>query len=134
MLAAAPLLAAFGAPLGVKRGPDRPMLWGDWSVFPGRAGIRGPLPPAMQSDGPLLRALLQSLRQIVVDWPQPRRWELRSIYVMATVGSEGAEVQAAINGFVDAALIAKLSELAWPRPAETFLYKQLFVLRGGKDE
>ncbi len=110
------------------------MQWADWSVFPGRAVIRGPLPAAMQPDGALLRAMLQSLRDTVIAWPDPPRWELRSIYVMATVGPDGHEIQAAVNGFVDQPLAEKLLSLDWPQPVETFLYKQLFVLRGGKDE
>ena len=81
----------------------------------------------------MLRAVLQTLRATAITWPDPSRWELRSIYVMATAGPDGHEIQAALNGFVDQPLADQLSALDWPRPAETFLYKQLFVLRGGKE-
>jgi hypothetical protein len=135
VLAAAPVLAALGAPLATpRRGSNRPMQWGDWSVFPGRAGIRGPLPAEMQPDGALLRSLLQTLRTAVLNWKQPARWKMASIYIMATVGPDGTEIQTAVNGFVDEPLAEKLRLLAWPKPADTFLYKQLFVLSGGKDD
>ena len=50
ILAAAPLLAALGAAVELRRGPRRPMQWADWSVFPGRAIVRGPLPAARHPD------------------------------------------------------------------------------------
>lgn len=134
VLAAAPLLAALGAPLELRRSPRQHVAWADWSVFPGRAVIRGPLPPVMQADGSLLREVLETLRDAVASWPAPIRWEMRSIFIMATVGPDGQEVQAAVSGFVDEPLSAKLAALPWPKPTETFFYKQLFVLRGGKDE
>ena len=43
----------------------------------------------MQPDGVLLRAVLQTLRDAALAWPDPARWELRSIYVMATAGPDG---------------------------------------------
>lgn len=134
MLAAAPLLAALGAKLELRRAARQNVAWGDWSVFPGRAIIRGPLPPVMQADGSLLRRLLETLRDAVVAWPAPVRWAVRSIFLMATVGPEGQEIQVAVSGFVDEPLSASLAALPWPQPAETFFYKQLFVLRGGKEE
>lgn len=134
MLAAAPLLAALGAGLDLRRAPRQNPLWAEWTVFPGRAVIRGPLPPVMQADGSLLRQVLHTLRDTAVSWPAPTRWDLRSIFIMATVGPDGHELQAAVNGFVDEPLAAKVAALPWPKPAETFFYKQLFVLRGGRDE
>jgi hypothetical protein len=133
VLAADPVLAALGAPLVARRKAPPTVKWGDWAVFPGRAGVRGPLPPSLQGGGPLLGEMLAALRSVVIGWPQPTRWELKSIYVMTTIGSEGAEAQAAVNGFVDEPLAAKLATLPWPRPGETSLYKQLFVLRGGAE-
>jgi hypothetical protein len=52
---------------------------------------------------------------------------------MVTIGPDSAEAQAAIDGFVDESLAAKLAGLAWPRPRETSLYKQLVVLRAGNE-
>ncbi len=34
---------------------------------------------------------------------------------------------------LDANLTAELAKLVWPRPAEAYLYKQLFVLSNSKD-
>jgi hypothetical protein len=133
VLAAAPLLAALGGSLDLRRGPRRPMRWGDWSVFPGRAIIRGPLPPELQAEGALLRSMLQTLRELVLGWAAPPRSELRSMFLMATSGPDGPDIQAAVNGFVDAGLAEKLAMLPWPRPAEAFFYKQLLVLRGGEE-
>ncbi len=88
----------------------------------------------MQPEGILLRSLLETLRNTVADWPQPPRWELKSIYVMATAGSEGHEIQSAVDGFVDTELTQRIFALDWPRPSDMFLFKQLFVLRAGHDE
>ncbi len=55
------------------------------------------------------------------------------MFVMATISPEGAEIQAAINGFVDESLAAKLGQLEWPTPRDTSLYKQLVVLRAGSE-
>ena len=133
VLAADPVLSALGAPLAARRKAPAAVKWGDWTVFPGRAGVRGPLPPNLQGGGPLLGDLLAALRSEVLAWPEPTRWELKSIYVMATIGPDGTEAQAAVDGFVNPSLAAKLAALSWPRPGETSLYKQLFVLRGGAE-
>ena len=42
------------------------------------------------------------------------------------------EVQAAVDGMLDAELTAALAGSGWPRPAEAYLYKQLFVLGSEK--
>jgi len=133
VLAAAPLLAALGASLGARRGARESIAWGSWTVFPGRAGIRGPLPQALQAGGTLLAEALAALRAEVVKWPDPGRWTLRSIFVMAAISPDPAEVQAAVDGFVDPALAERLTKLAWPKPRDASFYKQLFVLRAGHD-
>jgi hypothetical protein len=128
LLAASAVLAALGAAVGRRRGEPQRKL-GGWDLFPGRAGLRGTLPAGLAADGPFYRRLLDTLRRMVAQWPKPAGFELRSIFVMASTAEGSADVQAAIDGLVDAPLAALLSALDWPCPAEPYLFKQLFVLR-----
>lgn len=132
LLAAAPVLAALGAPLENRRAPAKGQPLAGWDLFAGRVGIRGAVPAELRAGGAFYRALLDRLRQVVARWEQPDRFTLRSIYVMATCGPDAREIQAAIDGIVHPELIALLDSLAWPTGGETYLYKQLFVLRSAK--
>jgi hypothetical protein len=129
MLAAAPLLAALGAPVENRRGPVQPQQLAGWDLFAGRVGIRGQVPADLRPGSAFYRALLERLRQVVSNWPTADRFTLRSIFVMATCQPGGCEVQAAIDGLLDEPLVQQLSELPWPPASQTYLYKQLFVLR-----
>lgn len=130
LLAVAPLLAALGAPIDNRRGQTQAQQkLAGWDLFVGRAGIRGRVPAELRSGGPFFRALLGQLRQVVSGWDQPSRFELRSIFFMATRGPSECEVQAAVDGMVDQPLAEAVQALPWPAGAETYLYKQLFVLR-----
>ncbi|MEX2113765.1 MAG: DUF6348 family protein [Pirellulales bacterium] len=134
LLVVAPLLAALGAAIELRRSRGVPTSLAGWDLFPGRVGIRGPVPGALRAGSAFYQSLLSRLQQVVAGWDQPERFELRSIFVMATHSPTGCEVQAAIDGLVDAALVELLQGLPWPESAETYLYKQLFVLRAGRDE
>jgi hypothetical protein len=129
MLAAAPLLSALGADVALRRGQPGPQKLAGWDLFLGRAGIRGPVPAALQQGGPFYRTLLERLRQVVSPWEQPPRFTLRSIYMMATCGTGLSEVQAAVDGMLDEELTGLVQTLPWPTRGETYLYKQLFVFR-----
>lgn len=130
-LAAAPLLAALGADAAaLRRAPAIRQLAG-WDLFPGRAGIRGTLPPGLDPGGIFYRLLLESLYKTMLQWPRPAGFELRSIFLMATTAEGAPQIQAAVDGFVDQALIAELTALPWPQPTEPYLFKQLLVLRHG---
>jgi hypothetical protein len=129
LLAAAPLLAALGAPLENRRGASQPQSLAGWDLFAGRVGIRGKVPPELRMGSVFYRALLERLRKVVAQWEQPSRFELRSVYFMAACGPEGSEVQAAVDGLVNDELIELFKTLPWPQSGETYLYKQLFVLR-----
>jgi hypothetical protein len=129
LLAAAPLLTALGAPVENRRSPTKPQQLAGWDLFPGRVGIRGAVPPELRTGGQFYRLLLARLREVVSKWERPPRPELRSIYLMASHDADAGEVQAAIDGLVNEELIQSLGDLPWPRGAEPYLYKQLFVLR-----
>lgn len=126
-LAVWPLLSALGADVQTRRAPQPQQLAG-WDLFPGRVGIRGKMPAGLAPGGPFYRALLERLKPVVSKWEQPSRFTLHSIFLMATCTST-AEVQAAVDGLVDEELIALLQGLPWPTGPDTYLYKQLFVLR-----
>jgi hypothetical protein len=134
LLAAAPLLAALGAPVENRRAAALPQQLAGWDLFVGRVGIRGAVPPELRAGGTFYRALVDCLRQVVAKWDQGNRFTLRSIYIMATRGPDACEVQAAVDGMVNQELIESLSELPWPIGGEAYLYKQLFVLRSGSGE
>ena len=127
-LAVWPLMSALGADVEVRRVQHQPQQLAGWDLFPGRVGIRGKVPPGITQGGTFYRALLERLKQIVSKWEQPHRFTLHSIYMMATC-STAAEVQAAVDGIVDEELVALLQGLPWPMGPDTYLYKQLFVLR-----
>jgi hypothetical protein len=129
LLAAAPLLAALGAAVENRRAAAQPQQLAGWDLFAGRVGIRGPVPPESRAGGAFYRALIECLRRIVAGWDQPDRFTLRSIYIMATHGLETCEVQAAVDGMLNQELVDALAGLPWPASRETYLYKQLFVLR-----
>lgn len=133
LLAAAPLLAALGAPIELRRAAVHPQQLAGWDLFAGRVGIRGAIPPQLRAGSAFYRELMECLRKIVAAWDQPDRFTLRSIYIMATRGPESLEVQAAVDGMLNQALVDALSALPWPAGSETYLYKQLFVLRDGGD-
>jgi hypothetical protein len=92
------------------------------------------VPGDLQAGGKFYPLLLDDLRRAVSAWPKPARFDLRSIFVMVSAEGTTHEVQAAVNGFLDDGLTAALSELPWPATNEAYFYKQLFVLRGGKDD
>jgi hypothetical protein len=129
LLAASPLLAALGAPLALRRAAPQLQRLAGWDLFAGRVGIRGPVPAALRQGGPFYATLLERLRQLVSKWETPPRFTLRSIYLMATCGAAGNEIQAAVDGMLDAELTQLVNDLPWPASGETYLYKQLFVLR-----
>lgn len=129
LLAVAPLLAALGAPIENRRGQSRPQQLAGWDLFVGRVGIRGQVPPELRAGGAFYRALLEPLKQVVSRWEQPNRFELRSIFFMVTCAPDACEAQAAVDGMVDEDLARALGELSWPKGADTYLYKQLFVFR-----
>ena len=131
LLAAAPLLAALGAEAGARRRPQPMRRLGWWDLFPGRAGIRGTLPPGLDSGGIFYRLLLDALHKTVTKWTQPAGTALRSIFLMATTAEGTPQIQAAIDGFVDETLTGELAALPWPCPPEPYLFKQLLVLRHG---
>lgn len=129
MLAVAPLLAALGAPVDTRRSGGTPQHVAGWNLFGGRVGIRGQVPPELRGSDSFVRALIEALRAVVAKWEVPNRFELRSIYFMATCGPQAPEVEAAIDGLVHAELAGALARLPWPRANDVYLYKQLFVLR-----
>lgn len=131
LLAAAPVLAALGAAVENRRAAATPQVLAGWNMFAGRVGIRGQIPPQLRG-GPFFAALVGRLRQFVAQWNSPTRFELRSIFFMATCGADAREIQAAVDGLVNQELAELLAELPWPQAAETYLYKQLFVLRAGE--
>jgi hypothetical protein len=134
MLAAAPLLAALGAEAGTLRRAQTIRRLSGWDLFPGRAGIRGTLPPGLDPGGIFYRMLIESLYKTVLKWPRPTGFELRSIFIMATTAEGEPQIQAAVDGFVDEPLTGELAALPWPRPPEPYLFKQLVVLRHGSPD
>jgi hypothetical protein len=134
LLCLAPLLAALGAAVEKRRASAEPQKLAGWDLFAGRAAIRGGVPAELRAGGRFYQSLLRSIRDVVSKWSQPTRFELRSIFFMATRGPSECEVQAAVDGMVNPPLAESLQGLAWPAADETYFYKQLFVLRGGKDE
>jgi len=128
LLAAAPVLAALGAGVQNRREPA-PQNFNGWQCFAGRVCIRGSVPPDLRAGGAFYRSLVDRLRQFVAGWPAPREAALRSIFVMATCGGGSSDIQAAADGLVDAKLVELVSGLPWPDRGDTYLYKQLFVLR-----
>jgi hypothetical protein len=134
LLAAAPLLAALGAPLENRRAGSQPRQLAGWDLFAGRVGIRGKVPPELRIDSAFYRSLLERLHKVVAQWDQPGRFELRSVYFMAACGPEGREIQAAVDGLVNDELGQSIGTLPWPAGDETYLYKQLFVLRSQGSE
>ena len=132
MLAAAPVLAALGAPAGDLRREILPSKLAGWNFFPGRAGIRGAMPPGLESGGEFHRALLGELHKFVSAWDVPQQDTLRSIFVFSSSAEGKLAVEAAVDGFVHDALTEQLKTLDWPQPDEPYLYKQLFVFRLGE--
>ncbi len=132
LLVAAPVLAALGAPVSNRRTRLPPKLAG-WNFFPGRLGIRGKLPPELDPSAPFYRSVLEVLRGLVSRWPEAGSFALRSICLLVTASGADHEVQAAVDGILDAELTTQLNALGWPQPAEAYLYKQLFVLRNSGD-
>lgn len=133
LLAAAPLLAALGAAAAPRRQTAESTTIAGWKVFPGRAGIRGSVPPGLQAGGNFYGNLLDGLRKTITQWPPPEPFALRSVFVMANRVEQQLELQAAVDGFVSESLTADLSALAWPTSRQAYLYKQLFVVRGGSE-
>ena len=108
------------------KGPGRGLAW---DLFAGRIFIRGGVPPELRAGGEFYRSLLDRLRQVAAKWERPARFELRSVYLMASCGGDTCEIQAAVNGLIHEELVELLRGLPWPSSGETYLYKQLFVLR-----
>ena len=136
VLAAAPVLAVLGAEAGTPRRKAASTVLAGWNVFPGRAGLRGTVPPSLHSGGSFYTLLLTALREEISRWDTPRGFALRSIFVMASAEAPAqpatgapAEVQSAVDGFVSLELTERLTALPWPATKDAYFYKQLFVLR-----
>ena len=132
LLAAAPVLAALGAEAGSRKRDQAPRKLAGWDLFPGRVGVRGAIPAGLQAGGAFFLTLLKAIHQFVSSWEAPTHFQLRTIFIMATVADGKPEVQAAVDGFVNQELADALAALPWPQGAEAYLYKQLFVLRGNE--
>jgi hypothetical protein len=132
VLAAAPVLAALGAPMGGLRRAAQPQQLAGWNFYPGRAGIRGTVPAGLEPGGAFHRVLLGELHKFVSSWEVPHGFALRSIFVFYSSAEGTSQVEGAVDGFVNADLTARLKALAWPASDEPYLYKQLFVFRLGE--
>lgn len=86
VLMAAPLLATLGAAAGQRRQEPPPMQFAGWKVLPGRACVRGALPPGLEGGGAFFQRVLRAVRDTVVDWIQPDGFALRSVLLMANAG------------------------------------------------
>jgi hypothetical protein len=133
LLAVAPLLAALGAHVGKRKALPQPQKLAGWDLFAGGAGIRGAVPAELRAGGGFYRTLISRLQQVVSQWEQPSRFTLRSIFFMATHGPAQCDVEAAVDGMLNEPLTGLVRDLPWPEANETYLYKQLFVLRAGDD-
>lgn len=138
VLAAAPVLASLGAEIGTLARRKAGMILAGWQLFPGRAGLRGGVPPALHSGGTFYSALLMALAAEISRWDTPRDFSLRSIFVMASgeaptgkssEAKPAVEIQAAVDGFVSPSLTEQIAALTWPAATGAYFYKQLFVLR-----
>ena len=132
LLASAPLLAALGAAVELRK-PRLPSQLAGWDFFPGRVGVRGKMPADLEPSAGFYRSLLDALRSVVGGWEPSPRFLLRSICLLVAGSPEGHEVQAAVDGLLDADLTTRLAALPWPTTTDAYLYKQLFVLRSGAD-
>jgi hypothetical protein len=130
-LAAAPVLAALGAPAGELRRERQPAVLAGWKFYPGRAGIRGAVPAGLEAGGAFHQTLFGEMHKFVSGWDVPQHLTLRSIFVFCSSAEGKLEVEAAVDGFVHDELTARLKELAWPQSDEPYLYKQLFVFSLG---
>ena len=133
LLAASPVLAALGAKVGNRRRQHPAQLAG-WDLFPGRAGVRGPVPQGLMAGGDVYQAVFRVLHGVVSSWPMPAEPALRSVYLMVACRPDGCDVQAAVDGYQDEGLSRDIAALAWPRTNDAYLYKQLFVLRSRSGE
>jgi hypothetical protein len=131
-LAAAPVLAALGAPLGELRREVHPPVLAGWKFFPGRAGIRGTIPTGLEAGGSFHPTLLGALHKFVSGWEVPTHFSLRSIFVYFSSAEGKREAEVAIDGMVDEDLTERIKALDWPQSDEPYLYKQLFVFRLGE--
>lgn len=124
-LAAAPLLSA----LADASAGAAPAVVAGWKLFASRPGIRGDVPRQLANDATFYRALEERLHAAIRGWRAESRDEFRSLFVMATSAAGAVEVQAAMDGFVDAKLTAAVAALPWPKTRQAYVYKQLFVAR-----
>jgi hypothetical protein len=131
-LAAAPVLAALGAPLGELRRDVIPQVLAGWKFFPGRAGIRGAIPAGLEAGGAFHRTLLGELHKFVSGWEVPNHFSLRSIFVYFSSAEGKREAETAVDGIVHDELTEQIKALDWPQSDEPYLYKQLFVFRLGE--
>ena len=132
LLAAAPVLAALGrnrAACGAVRCRQN-LQAGTFSravrAFAGRC------PLDCEPEGAFHRVLLAELHKFASSWDVPQHFTLRSIFVFYSSAEGKNDVEAAVDGSVDAELTERLQSLDWPQSGEAYLYKQLFVFRLGE--
>jgi hypothetical protein len=131
-LFATPVLAALGAEVPRKRAAASQAIAG-WQMNAGQAGFRGTVPAALTGDGPLFRSILMALRDTASNWSQADHWQIRSMFVMASVEQGQPDIQAAVDGEIDSDLTDGLQKLDWPSGDGAYLYKQMFVFTHGQD-
>jgi hypothetical protein len=128
LLAATPVLAALGVADLVRR-PARPQRIAGWQMFPGRIGIRGRMPAELSATSGFYNHLLTTLARSAYRSVPAKGFDLQSIFLMVSSAEGEREVQVALNGFVNPALTEEVAALDWPKSAEAYVFKQLFVLK-----
>ncbi len=104
---------------------------GDWHAWAGQAVFRGQAPAVLRPGGSVFRQLVAELARQISQWPAPPVPTFRSATVVAAWAEGRLDLQAAIDGALDANWHDQVVHLAWPLGANPWLYKQMFVLGGG---
>lgn len=128
LLAGQPVLAALNAATHSPRRRPDPIRLARWEGFPGRTAVRGSMPATLEPGGAVYRDMLAVISKTVDQW-EPAGADLRSIFLLLTWAEGTMEVQAAVDGFLDAPLGEAIGKLPWPQTSSAYLFKQFFVFR-----
>ena len=109
--------------------PRIPSNWPAGICSPAGSAFAAQCPPDLRAGGAFYRALLERLRQVVAKWDQPRSVYAAIDLYHGHLRPEALRSPSRRRRDGEPGAGRRAGRLAWPASSETYLYKQLFVLR-----
>lgn len=121
-------MAIFGEPFANMLGQKNALAIAGYKVYPGRMGIRGPLPPNtwLKGDRAMTQKIITQIRPLL----QTNKNALIPIDIKVLLGPDGIEDgECRINNFVSYELLKELQKLQWPVTTDKLIFSQFYLVQ-----